>query len=169
MKTLYLLRHAKSSWDDPNLWDFDRPLNERGRNAAPFMADLMARRGHQPTILLCSPAERAKQTAQIVQDRAGIGAEIELDDRIYEASPQGLRQVVSELDDSIESALLVGHNPGIEGFIRYLTGAVEAMPTSALAVIDLNIDSWRSLNDACGMLRTVYRPKVEAAKQSPAT
>ncbi len=165
MKTLYLLRHAKSSWDDPNLADFDRPLNERGLAAAPFMGDLIASKGYGPSIILSSPAERANQTAQIVKGYAPNETAIQLDDRIYEASPRGLKQVVSELADSIDSVLLVGHNPGIEGFIRYLTGAVEAMPTAALAVIDLNIDSWRSLNDACGTVRAVYRPKIEAAKQ----
>ncbi len=164
MKTLYLLRHAKSSWGDPDLADFDRPLNERGKAAAPFMGELIAAKGYEPSIVLCSPAERAKQTAELVKKHAGIRAEIRFDERIYEASPNALRQVVSEIDDSVESAILVGHNPGIEGFIRYLTDEVEAMPTASLAVIT-EIDSWAAISAGCGTLTTVHRPKDEAAKQ----
>ncbi|CAN5395909.1 histidine phosphatase family protein [soil metagenome] len=165
MKTLYILRHAKSSWEDPDLADFDRPLNARGLSAAPFMGDLIAAKGYEPSIILCSPAERAKQTAELVTKHAGIGAKIQFDPRVYEASPNALRQVVSEIDDSIDSAMLVGHNPGIEGFIRYLTNEIEAMPTAALAVINTEIDSWGDINAGCGTLTTVYRPKDEAAKQ----
>ena len=165
MKTLYILRHAKSSWDDLDLADFDRPLNPRGLLAAPFMGELIATRGFVPSIILCSPARRARQTAELVKDQAALDANIKFDERIYEASPQGLRQVVSELHDSMEAAMVVGHNPGMEGFVRFLTGETETMPTAALAVITLDIDSWQVLNDGCGVLNSVYRPKEEAAKQ----
>lgn len=161
MKTIYILRHAKSSWSDTDLADFDRPLNDRGRQAAPFMGKLMAEKGYYPSIVLSSPAVRARQTAELVKDHSGMTAEILLEDRIYEASPQALRQVVSELDDAHDSALVVGHNPGMEGFIRYLSGAIEPMPTTALAVIKLKIDSWDAIGAGCGTLLTVYRPKDE--------
>lgn len=167
MKMLYLLRHAKSSWDDPHLADLDRPLNNRGLSAAPFMGSLIAWEGYQPSIILSSPAKRAEQTAQAVRLEARLHADLRFDDRIYEASPQGLRQVVSELDDSMDSALLVGHNPGIEGFIRYLSGAIEPIPTAALAVLELRIGSWSEINDGCGVIKKVYLPKVEAAKRQP--
>ena len=161
MKKLFVLRHAKSSWDDSSLADFDRPLNQRGMRAAPFMGELMARQSLSPAIILSSSAERARATAELVKGSANFAAEIRFDARIYEANPQGLRQVVAELDDAINSAMLVGHNPGIEGFIRYLTGQLESMPTAALAVIKLNIDNWNAIDDGCGELQNLFRPKAE--------
>src|SRR5436190_5546197 len=125
MKTLYLMRHAKSSWDDASLSDFEGPLNDRGLKAAPFMGKLMREKGLEPNVILSSPANRAKQTAMLVKDASGFPHEIRFDDRIYEASPQSLLQVASEIDDANMSAMLVGHNPGMEGFIRYLTGSLE--------------------------------------------
>jgi len=161
MKTIFLLRHAKSSWDDASLADFDRPLNERGINTAPFMGEVMARRGYAPSVVVSSPAVRAARTATLVKDASGFNAEIRFDDRVYEASPNTLRQAVSELDDSFGSAMVVGHNPGMEGFIRYLTGDLEPMPTAALAVIELNIDSWSEINSNTGKLAEIIRPKDE--------
>ena len=161
MKTLFVLRHAKSSWENADLADFDRPLNHRGERAAPFMGELMHRNGFQPSVILSSPAVRAKQTALLVKESGGLNAEIRFEHRIYEASPHNLSQVVSEIEDAHASAILVGHNPGIEGFIRYLTGQIEPMPTAALAVIELNIDSWNEMDTGCGKLQNVFRPKDE--------
>ena len=161
MKILFLLRHAKSSWDNASLADFDRPLNERGNNTAPFMGEVMTRREYTPSIVISSPANRAASTAKLVKESAGFNSDIRYDDRVYEASPNSLRQVVSELDDAFESAMVVGHNPGMEGFIRYLTGEIEAMPTAALAVVELNIDSWSEINGDTGKLAEVIRPKDE--------
>jgi phosphohistidine phosphatase len=161
MKILYILRHAKSSWDDPDLADFDRPLNDRGRTAAPFMGQLMQREGYVPSIILSSPAVRARETARLAKDAGALDADIQFDERIYEASPQTLRQVVSELGDRFNSALIVGHNPGMEGFIRLLTGKSESMPTAALAVIDLESQAWNDIDSVTGTLRRTIRPKDE--------
>ena len=165
MKTLLISRHAKSSWADAALADFDRPLNERGLRAAPFMGELMLRKGFSPAIILSSPAVLARTTAELLKQSGSLEAEIRFDHRIYEASPQSLRNVVAEFDDSIESAMLVGHNPGIEGFIRFLTGQLEPMPTAALAVIDLYVDKWRAIDDGCAELKSVFRPKDEMGKR----
>ena len=121
----------------------------------------MADMGYAPAIVLSSPAVRAKNTALLLKDAGGFDAELRFDDRIYEASPQGLRQVVAELDDEYASAMLVGHNPGIEGFIRFLTARNESMPTAALAVIELDIDNWSEINDGRGELKRIFRPKDE--------
>ncbi len=94
-------------------------------------------------------------------DRAHGNAQLRFDERIYEASPQSLLYVVSELPDEIDSAMLVGHNPGIEGFIGLLTGESERMPTAALAVIDLEIDEWRNAAVGVGILGEVIRPRDE--------
>lgn len=161
MKTLYVLRHAKSSWDDPAMSDFERPLNERGKKAAPFMGELMAKEGFEPYLIMSSPAARAKATAELVKKAGDLDAEIRYEHRIYEASPQTLRQIVSETDDAYPSVLVVGHNPGIEGFIRYLTGQLQPIPTATLAVIDLNVDSWFNINEGRSELQRIYRPKEE--------
>lgn len=161
MKLLFILRHAKSSWTDTSLSDFERPLNERGLNTAPFMGELLARRSYVPDLIVSSPAKRASQTATLIKEAAGFNSEIRFDERIYEASPQTLRQVISELDDSLGTAMLVGHNPGIEGFIRYLTKKIEPMPTAALAVIKLKIDGWSEADADSGKLVEIIRPKDE--------
>lgn len=159
MKTLLLLRHAKSSWDDPALADFDRPLNERGRRAAPFMGGLLRREGLVPDVVVSSPAVRAKQTAEAVIAAGGFDAAVVFEESIYEASPNALREAVAAIDDAAATAMLVGHNPGIEGFIRYLTGEIEPMPTAAVAVVSLDIESWADATDNCGTLNMVLRPR----------
>lgn len=161
MKRLLIFRHAKSSWTDPNLSDFERPLNERGLRTAPFMGKLIVERGLSPAAIISSPAKRARQTAELVVNEIGVETNLSFDDRIYEASPNALRIVVSETISDLTSVMIVGHNPGIEGFIRHLTGKIESMPTAALAVIDLNIESWKEINHDTGSLITIIRPKEE--------
>ena len=160
MKTLYVMRHAKSSWDDPDSSDFDRALNARGLRTAPLMGEMMLKNAFAPQMILSSPAKRAKQTAVLVKETARIENEIEFDERIYEASPLSLLQIISEQSDEIESLMLVGHNPGLEGLIRCLTGELEAMPTAALGVIDLKLQSWSEITTGkSGTLRALIRPK----------
>lgn len=158
MKTLYILRHAKSSWDNPLLADFERPLNKLGMEAAPLIGEIIYKNRFDPELLLSSPAKRAKQTAVLVREVGALKPEIRFDERIYEASPQTLVQIVSELGEQADSVLLVGHNPGLEGLIRFLTGETHAMPTSALAVIDLNAENWSEITADCGTLKNLFRP-----------
>ncbi len=159
MKTLLLMRHAKSSWNDANLSDFERPLDERGLNAAPLIGKIMSDRQFQPELIISSPAKRATQTAQLVKGTVPIADEIQFDKRIYEASLPTLLQVLSGILENIESAMLVGHNPGFEELLKFLTGKARPMPTAALAVIDLNINNWREINSDGGVLRDFIRPK----------
>jgi phosphohistidine phosphatase len=161
MKTLYVLRHAKSSWDNAKLADFDRPLNDRGEAAAPFMGELMAANGFVPDVIVSSPAVRARETARLAKEAAHVTADIIHDERIYEASPRTLQSVLSSIDDRFDSAMLVGHNPGMEGIVRLLTGRSEEMPTAALAVIDLDIQNWNEVDSGLGSLRRIVRPKKE--------
>ena len=161
MKTLYILRHAKSCWADASLSDFERPLNERGIKTAPFMGKLMAEKNFQPDLILSSPAARAKQTAMMVKKAGRMQAEILYDERIYEASPLRLMEIVTEIDNSVESVLLVGHNPGFEGLVKFLTSEFQSMPTAALAVVDLKIEDWESVHPECCNLRALIRPKEE--------
>ena len=159
MKTLFILRHAKSSWENADLSDFERPLNERGLKAALFMGDVMKSNQFQPALILSSPAKRAEQTAILVKEAAGFGEEIEFEERIYEASLARLLEIIREQNNRFESILLVGHNPGLENLIRALTGELQPMPTAALAVVDLETDKWSEVNSSTGKLRTLIRPK----------
>jgi len=159
MKRLYVLRHAKSSWDDAGLSDFDRPLNKRGFETAPFMGRTMLEKDYLPDIVVASPAARAASTAKLAAKAASFSRSLSFDERIYEASPQTLMEVMSELEPKAASAMIVGHNPGMEGLIRALTGELTSMPTAALAVIDLNIDEWSAIRPGSGKLVEVLRPK----------
>lgn len=125
------------------------------------MGEVMNARSYTPSIIVTSPAMRAITTAALLKEAASFSSDLLLDHRIYEASPSTLRTVVSELDDTNDSALVVGHNPGMEGFIRYLTGVLEPMPTAALAVIELGIVSWEQIDSGTGTLVEVIRPKDE--------
>ena len=169
MKRLYVLRHAKSSWDEAGLSDFERPLNDRGMRTAPAMGQYMTQNNFIPDVIISSPAVRARSTAELVKKGGGLKADINLDDRIYEASPQTLLYAVWELDDKFDSAMIVGHNPGMEGFIRLLTGKEEKMPTAALAEIYLRVDSWSSIEPGRGKLKTVIRPKDELQSKGKST
>lgn len=168
MKTLFIMRHAKSSWDEASLADFDRPLNDRGLRTAPFMGELMASKQIRPDLVLSSPAKRAMQTAMLFKESAALNCPVEFSEKIYEATPLTLVGVVSELSDEYSSVLIVGHNPGMEGFIRYLTGRIEPMPTAALAMIELDTANWSDLTGETGRLIAVYRPKDEMKRSETA-
>ncbi|MGH9902343.1 MAG: SixA phosphatase family protein [Pyrinomonadaceae bacterium] len=163
MKKLFLLRHAKSSWDDPGLADFDRPLNERGLKAAPRMGRLMRERKVKPDLVLCSPAERARQTAALALEAAGLKPELRYDERIYEATVGQLLEVVSGVGDEIEAALLVGHNYAIENLLAHLTDEAQHMPTAALACVSLPLEKWGEIHGAKGRLEWFVKPR-ELAK-----
>lgn len=169
MKTLFVLRHAKSSWDNPDSADFDRQLNEQGLKTAPIMGETMYRNQFQPAAIISSPAKRAKQTAVLIREMAQLESGIEYDERIYEASPHRLLKVISEIDEKNESAMLVGHNPGLEGLIKILTGEVCSLSTAALAVIDLTAENWSEITGETGKLRAVYSPKDDLKSLSNAT
>lgn len=155
------MRHAKSSWDDPTLRDFDRPLNKRGLKTAPFMGKLMKQKNINPDLILSSPAKRAACTAELVKEHGNLSAEISYEKRIYDASAYDLLTVLSSIDDSIESLLLVGHNPGLEDLLRVLTGQTHRMPTAALAKISLNINAWQQISENFGKLEFLIKPKEE--------
>jgi len=166
MKTLFVLRHAKSSWDNPDWADFERPLNQRGFDAAQFIGRFIYERGLQPQIVVSSPAKRAKQTAVLVREIAEISKPIIFDERIYEASPLTLFNLIREFNDSYTSALIVGHNPGFENLVRMLTGEAVSMPTAALAKINLDIEAWSELDAGAHELEFLIRPKEEMEKST---
>lgn len=159
MKTLYLLRHAKSNWKEPGLQDFDRPLNERGREAAPLVGRLIRKRKLRVDLLLSSPAARARQTADLVKESAGLSADLLNDERIYEADAVALLEVVTQAAESADTLMLVGHNPGMEELLTLLTGEEQHMPTAALACVALDVDQWGKARAGTGRLEWLVRPK----------
>lgn len=159
MKRLLVLRHAKSSWGDASLADFKRPLNDRGKRTAPFMGTLIADNDLVPDVIVSSPAARARATTELAAEAMKYSGDAIFDPEIYEASPNTLVRVLSEISDEYETAMLVGHNPGLESLVYHLTGVFEPMPTAALAVIQLDIESWGDLNSGTGDLSAIYRPR----------
>ena len=157
MRTLYLLRHAKSSWKDGSLSDFDRPLKERGREAAEVVGKRLANEKLKHPLVLCSPAVRARETAEIVLKSSKIKTDERFDERIYEASLRDLLQVVSDVPDDVQVAIMIGHNPGFEELLAYLTGEGRQLPTCALAKIKL--DSWENVRPGEGNLEWFVTPK----------
>lgn len=160
MKTLLLLRHAKSSWDDPAREDHDRPLKKRGKRDAPRIGRLLAREGLVPDRILSSTAERARATAEAVAEACGFGGSLELSRVLYLAGPDDIVDVVRALPDDGGIVLVVGHNPGLEMLVEALTRRPETLPTAALARIALPIRSWSRLATRTrGELVDLWRPR----------
>lgn len=160
MKTLLILRHAKSSWKQPALDDHDRPLSPRGARDAPRMGALLRRRGLTPDLIVSSTAVRARTTANRVADRSGCGGGVRLDRRLYLARPETIAAVAGDLGGGATRLLVVGHNPGLEELVARLTGAAEILPTAALAQVRLPIDAWSGLSTSTrGALVGLWRPR----------
>jgi len=160
MKTLLILRHAKSSWSNPGLADIDRPLNQRGKRDAPRIGLLLRDQDLVPDIIICSPAKRARKTAQAVSDECGYEGKIEIEDEFYPGDPSTFIEILTTIPDQVDSALIIGHNPGLEELLDVLTEESARMPTSALADISLPIDRWTELGeDTLGTLVNLWRVK----------
>ena len=160
MKTLLLLRHAKSSWKETELADHDRPLNKRGRRTAPLIGELLQAEDLIPDLILCSSAVRTHDTALLVAEACSYRGEIKQIHELYLAGPQAYVEVLRQVADEHERLLVVGHNPGVEMLIKALTGEATAMPTAALATMELALEHWKDLhkNTECKLVN-VWRPK----------
>lgn len=159
MKTLYLLRHAKSSWQEPGLKDFDRTLNARGREAAPLVGRFVREQKLRVDLMLSSPAVRARETAALVKESAALSTELLFDERIYEADAAALLEVVTQSAESAGALMLVGHNPGMEELLTLLTGETRRMQTAALACVALDVEQWGETRAGAGRLEWLARPK----------
>jgi len=154
MKTIYLLRHAKSSWKDPTLADFDRPLNKRGKRAAENMAVYLGGHNPRPDLVLCSAAKRTVSTLEKVQAQFGGGLPAVIDEDFYHADASVWVRRVRALDNDVDAVMLIGHNPGMEELAHFLAGGgdeeaysrmVVKYPTGALAVFQADIASWQGI------------------------
>ena len=161
MKTLLLLRHAKSSWKEKGQADHDRPLKKRGKREAERVGGVLRAADLLPALTLSSTARRARKTARIVLEAAGCDAPLELHADLYLAEPPAYLARLAGLSDETARVLVVGHNPRISEFVHHLTGHAEEMPTACLVRIDLPIERWQGLNGSThGELVQTWRPRV---------
>jgi phosphohistidine phosphatase len=173
MLTLYLLRHAKSSWDDSCLTDHDRPLAPRGERDAPRIGAYIGANFVPPTLIVCSTAERARATLRLVEPAiTDHDIDITFERRIYEVPPSQLIAYIRDLPDADNVVLIIGHNPGMQGVALELTGHGESatirnlavkFPTAAVAVLRFEADRWADVRPASGRLEAFVRPKDLAA------
>lgn len=160
MKTLLLMRHAKSSWKEKGLEDHERPLNKRGQKDAPRMGKLLRDKELVPQRILCSSALRARLTAEGVAGASGFEGEIIYQNNFYLAESGVYLEGLMTLPDDMERVLIIGHNPGLEGLLQILSHQVESLPTAAIAYVVLPINKWSELNDdTSGDLVELWRPR----------
>jgi len=164
MKKLYLLRHAKSSWDNVDMDDFERPLNERGEKDGPRMAKLLKHRDVLPAQMITSPANRALSTCRIFAKILGFeNKKIISEPRLYHADSQTILNVLGSLSErkgEEDVVFLVGHNPGLTDFANDLLNvSIDNIPTCGIVEATLNIDKWREISFGCGKINSFYYPK----------
>lgn len=169
MIQLAVFRHAKSSWDNPGLDDFDRPLNERGRRAAPVMGQMLASMKFSPEVVLCSPAKRTRETLEaITPDLASAKPSVLFDEQLYLASPEIMLDCLRSAGANAKRVLLIGHNPGLHalavtlassGDTGQLTRLRNKFPTAALALLSLGGDTFASIATTGGHLEAFVTPK----------
>lgn len=162
MKTLILIRHAKSDWDDQTISDFERPLNEKGLADAPMMADFVISKGIRPDILISSPAKRALMTCRIFAKKMSLSAgKIITEKEIYSGSVRDLLKIVNKIDDKNNTALLFGHNPDISYLANMLTGEfIDSMPTCSVVAIEFNVETWEMADAVNGKMIFFHYPKL---------
>jgi len=169
VRIIFVLRHAKSDWNDPTLDDFDRPLAPRGRAAAPRVGRFLRDRGFVPERILCSTAARARATWDLVAKEMGTAPAAEFSDALYLAPKQKILAMIRALPDNCASVLVVGHNPGLHDLVLGLAGAQSnpkllkrierGFPTAAFAALVFDVDRWRNVSDYSGRLETFVRSK----------
>jgi len=167
VRTLYLLRHAKSSWDDPRLADHERPLNPRGRRAAERLAAYLRHQAAQPSLVLCSSAQRARETLAAIQPALGAGVVVAVEDGLYGAGAAELMARIRQAPPEAASVMVIAHNPGLEDLALHLAGdgdegALRRLrakyPTGALATLDFGSDEWGALAPRAGYLVSLVIP-----------
>ncbi|MBA2127687.1 histidine phosphatase family protein [Hyphomicrobium methylovorum] len=167
MLSLALLRHAKSTWDNADLDDFDRPLNDRGRSAAPLMGEVLKSREFTPEVILCSSAKRTRETLDL-SNLGKSAANVVYDDQLYLTDTATLLSRLRSVDAENKVVLMIGHNPGLHGLARMLAGTGDAksisrledkFPTAALALFRFPHSSWREIAPATGHLEAFITPR----------
>lgn len=160
------MRHAKSSWRNPQLDDHDRPLNGRGERAAPYMGEWLRQEGLLPDMILSSTAVRAVETAKCVAEASDFDGPMEITRKLYLADPLTYLETLTEVPEGTGSVLLIGHNPGISELLHQLTGEDEDMPTAAVACVDVDVSEIHRVDVTTrGTMRCFHRPPKENKKK----
>ena len=161
MKQLYLIRHAKSSWDNPQLSDIKRPLNSRGKHDAPLMGKRLKEMGVQPDFIISSPAKRANKTAKKIAEQLGYSKKaISIRDEMYLEGIRSMLSLVQDLDEKYKSVFLVGHNPDLTSFAYLLTHhRVDNIPTCGIFCVSFDIIFWKDIAEGSGKLLFFDYPK----------
>ncbi|MDX1941433.1 MAG: histidine phosphatase family protein [Saprospiraceae bacterium] len=161
MKTVYFVRHAKSSWDNPGLTDRERPLNQRGKRDAPFMAKLLKGQDVHPDKLVSSPANRAFTTASYFAEAFGLeSADILVIQRIYEAYSDDLLDIIRHLSDEWNTILIFGHNPTFTEVVnRFSNNYIANIPTCGIERVDDSVERWRDFGSKAAGVKAFYYPK----------
>ncbi len=163
MKTLLVLRHAKSSWKEADVSDHDRPLNPRGQLDAPHMGRLLRELALLPDLIASSTARRARATATAVAENSGYSGEIRFYPEMYQAQVEELLNLLRGLPNSIRCVLLVGHNPEFEGLVETLIEEYVPLKTATLVQIELPIINWEDVEDTTGAVIGVWNPRDSSA------
>jgi phosphohistidine phosphatase len=161
MKKLFIVRHAKSSWDFPELDDLDRPLNKRGKKNAPQMGSRLAKRGIKPQLIITSPAKRAAATArEIAKELSFPKSDIIKEPLLYHGTNKNIIQMLQKQNNDINEIMIFGHNPGLTDLANYLSGShIYNIPTCGIAEIDFEIFSWADIDEKKGVLVYFDYPK----------
>ena len=163
MKTLWIMRHAKSDWNDDGEADIDRRLNKRGMRDAPALGHWMGDHGGPPQLVISSPAVRAVTTARLVSEGCRYAGEVGIWDHLYPGTPGKTIEALRNLDDGVHHVLIISHNPHSEDLVSCLLAEIPAdfrMPTAAVALLELDIPTWRSLDQDKGILTELITPKL---------
>ena len=160
-KTVYFIRHAKSSWENPGMKDFDRPLNPRGLRDAPFMAKLLRGKGVEIDQIIASPANRAFTTASYFAEEYGIAKEdIVVDRSIYEAYPETVLGIIEALNNELNTVLLFGHNPSLTTIAnQFSVEYIANVPTCGIVKVEADIKEWSAFVEGIAMQTAFYYPK----------
>jgi len=160
MKNLLLMRHGKSSWKDDSLSDHERPLKKRGRKDTKAIAKVIKKKDLIPDVILSSSATRARETVEILTEELKYKNDVTYSDDLYMAEPENIISALRSLDNDVRSAMVVGHNPGLEAYLQIIDGEIEALPTAGLGNMVLVIDDWKDLSlDTMGDLVDFWTPK----------
>jgi len=165
MKNLFLIRHAKSSWDFPNLTDIERPLNSRGKKDAPMMGQRLSAMGIKPDLIITSPAKRARKTAKKIAKETGYPAnKIITNNNLYSAGVTTLLQVIRAIENQYNKVFMFGHNPEFTALANLLTHRqIYNVPTCGICYIAFEIESWRHVTEGKGKLKLYDYPKKSPA------
>jgi len=162
MKKLYVIRHAKSSWKDETLHDFDRPLNKRGKLNAPLIGSKLKDKNILPDIILSSPSLRAKTTAKIIAEKVGYDKDIIFDDNIYGSTPAKLHKILTKIDDKNSTLFLFGHNPELNMLVEKYVDFDKNIVTCAVVEIEFTCDKWENIGAKNAKLISFDYPKKYA-------